>query len=102
MDKNVAKKIDISLLKKDIKEDIGEVLDLMKIFMAQADERFNKAELSINELKQDTQNILNHLDSIEKDLSINDDERAVIGMQLTRMHDWIEKAASKIDIQFTH
>lgn len=112
------------------RKDIDELLDLMRTFMGQVDERFTgvegrldgverrldgverraiRIEHNVDELKvdlkqiqKDMQRILNHIDSIEKDISINEDERAVIGMQLTRLHDWVEKAASKVGVEFTH
>jgi hypothetical protein len=47
------------------------------------------------------QSILVRLDSIEKDIAINEDERAVMGMQLTRLHNWVEKAALRVGVVFT-
>jgi cob(I)alamin adenosyltransferase len=83
----------------------GAVDDLSAIintFASHIDSRFNVIESQIAKLQRDVDAILNRLDSIEKQLEIDDDERAVMGMQLTRLHDWVEKAAQKIGVEFVH
>ena len=46
--------------------------------------------------KHDMHQLLNRLDSIEKQLEISEDERLVMGRQLDRLNQWIEKIADKI------
>ena len=77
-------------------------MDLMQTFMHQVDGRFNTLETKADSTQNDINQILNRLESIEKDIQLNDQERAVMGMQLTRLHDWVEKAAAKVGIEFTH
>jgi hypothetical protein len=72
------------------RKDIDDVLTLMQTFMHQVDDRFNRLEDKVDVLQSGMERVLKRLDSIEKDLSISDDERAVMGMQLTRLHDWVE------------
>ena len=50
----------------------------------------------------DLQKALELLDSIVKRQEISDDERLVMGHQLTRLHDWVEEAAKRIDLKFIH
>ncbi len=51
---------------------------------------------------EDMQRILSLIDSFAKRLEISDDERLVMANQLTRLHDWVEKAAERIDLKFEH
>jgi chromosome segregation ATPase len=64
------------------------------------DRRFDKIESELSRLQRDMCAVLNRLDSIEKDIAINEDERAVMGMQLTRLHSWVEKAALRVGVEF--
>ena len=64
--------------------------------------RFDRIERKLDKLQDDMNSVLNRLDSIEKDISLNDDERVVMGMQLNRLHDWVEKAAKKVGVEFVH
>lgn len=51
---------------------------------------------------KDMQTALNLLDSLAKRQEISDDERIVMSHQLTRLHDWVEEAAKRIDLKFVH
>ncbi len=67
-------------------------------------ERFDNIDKTL-ETKADTkdiQKILNILDSLTKRQEISDDERIVMNYQLTRLHDWVEEAAKRIDLKFVH
>lgn len=92
--------------KDDVKEIVnGAVVDLSEIiqdFATQVDKRFDKLETNVSKLQKDVDSILNRLDSIEKDIAITEDERAVMNMQLNRLHDWVEKAAARIGVEFVH
>jgi hypothetical protein len=37
-----------------------------------------------------------------KQQEVSDDERLVMSVQLTRLHDWVEQAAKRIDLKFVH
>jgi hypothetical protein len=50
----------------------------------------------------DLQKALGFLDSLAKRQEISDDERIVMSHQLTRLHDWVEEAAKRIDLKFVH
>ena len=50
----------------------------------------------------DLQTALDLLDTLAKRQEISDDERLVMGHQLTRLHEWVEAAAKRIDLKFTH
>ena len=66
--------------------------------------RFDKIdiELASKANNDDLQRGLGLLDKISKDIEISEDERLVISHQLTQIHDWVEKAAKKIDLEFAH
>lgn len=51
--------------------------------------------------KDNIQQILNRLDSIEKQIEISEDERLVMGHQLTRLDKWIHELANKIDYKIS-
>jgi len=50
----------------------------------------------------DLHKALNPQDTLAKRQEISDDKRLVIGHQLTRLHDWVEEAAKRIDLKFIH
>lgn len=78
------------------REDIDEVLDVMRQFMQQVGDEFGKTHESSEKNTKDIQKILTHLDSIEKQLEISEDERLVIGHQLERVNTWVHSIANKI------
>ncbi len=84
------------------RKDIDDVLSVLDVMMTRIDERFSKVELTLAETQKQVQNILNQLDSIEKRLEISEDERLVMAHQLTQLHEWVEKAARRIDVKFAH
>jgi archaellum component FlaC len=84
------------------RKDIDDVLNVLDAMMTRIDERFTKSEDNISKLQKQLHNIQNHLDSIEKRLEISEDERLVMAHQLTQLHDWVEKAAKRIDVEFAH
>ena len=50
----------------------------------------------------DLQKALGLLDSLAKRQEISDNERLVMGHQLTRLHDWVKEAVKRIDLKFVH
>lgn len=84
------------------RKDIDDVLQVLDVMMTRIDERFTNIESTLSETQKKVQNILNQLDSIEKRLEISEDERLVMAHQLTQLHEWVEKAAQRIDLKFAH
>ena len=82
------------------RKDIDDVLNVLDVMMARIDERFSKVEGGVAETQGKVQSILNQLDHIEKRLEISEDERLVMAHQLTQLHDWVERAAARIDVKF--
>lgn len=76
--------------------DIDEVLDLMRQFMQQTSDEFQETNSAIAKNAQDIQRVLGYLDSMEKRMEINEDERIVMGHQLDRLHKWTTELADKI------
>jgi len=67
-------------------------------------ERFDKIDnmLETKANNADVQTALGLLDALAKRQEISDDERLVMSHQLTRLHDWVEEAAKRIDLKFVH
>jgi hypothetical protein len=67
-------------------------------------ERFDKidAALETKANGSDLQTALGLLDTLSKRQEISDDERLVMSHQLTRLHEWVEEAAGRIDLKFVH
>ena len=67
-------------------------------------ERFDKVDKALEEKasNSDMQRVLGLLDALSKRQEISDDERLVMANQLTRLHDWVEQAAQRIDLKFEH
>lgn len=82
------------------RKDIDDVLSVLDVMMTRIDERFSKVEITLVETQKQVQNILNQLDNIEKRLEISEDERLVMAHQLTQLHEWVERAAARIDVKF--
>ena len=84
------------------RKDIDDVLQVLDVMMTRIDERFTNIESTLSETQKKILNIINQLDSIEKRLEISEDERLVMAHQLTQLHEWVEKAAQRIDLKFAH
>ena len=67
-------------------------------------ERFDKVDkiLETKANDADLQKALDLLNALAKRQEISDDERLVMGHQLTRLHEWVEEAAKRIDLKFVH
>ncbi len=67
-------------------------------------ERFDRIDkvLETKATSSDLQTAINLLDTLAKRQEISDDERIVMNHQLTRLHEWIEEAAKRIDLKFVH
>lgn len=67
-------------------------------------ERFDSIESKLDKKaeSEDIQKVLSLLDSLSKRQEISDDERIVMTHQLAKIHEWVEKAASRIDLKFDH
>lgn len=93
--KQLEKKIDTRIDKA-----VSDISGVIQDFATHVDRRFDGVETELSKLQKDMQSVLKRLDSIEKDISISDDERVVMGMQLNRLHDWVEQAAKRIGVEF--
>ena len=73
-------------------------------YMTYMTERFDKIDnmLETKANNADVQTALGLLDALAKRQEISDDERLVMSHQLTRLHDWVEEAAKRIDLKFVH
>ena len=51
---------------------------------------------------EDLHTALDLLDSLMKQQEISDDERLVMSHQLAQLHTWVEAAAKRIGLEFSH
>ena len=84
------------------RKDIDDVLGVLDVMMTRIDERFSKVEFTLAETQKQVKNILNQLDSIEPRLEILEGEWLGMAHRLTQLHEWVEKAAARIDVKFAH
>jgi len=84
------------------RKDVDDVLGVLDIMMTRIDERFTSIESPMQKMQKDLQNIYSQLDHMMKRLEISEDERLIMAHQLTQLHEWVEKAAARIDIKFAH
>ena len=78
---------------------IDEQLDrLTKIVIKGFDNIDKVLETKANSI--DLQKVMTSLDALMKLQEITDDERLVMASQLTRLHEWVEQAAKRIDLKF--
>ena len=82
------------------RKDIDDVLGVLDMMMARIDDRFSGTETAVAHLQKQVQGVITHLDHIEKQLEISEDERLVMAHQLTQLHEWVERAAARIDVKF--
>jgi len=78
-----------------IDSQIGE----LELYTIKAFDRIDKA-LETKASSADLRKVMDTLDKILKQQEISDDERLVMQFQLTRIHDWVELAAKRIDLEF--
>ena len=90
----VATKNDIVLVRKDIEE----VLLTMQDFMHQVDDRFNKIEKEIINLKDSHNQLLNTIDGFVARLDKNELEYAAGQYQFQKLLDWARMVSKKTGI----
>jgi hypothetical protein len=85
---------------KQLKDMNGQLDKIVKVVVKGFDRIDKTLETKAN--SADLQRALGLLDSLSKRLEISDDERIVMSSQLTKLHDWIEQAAKRINLKFEH
>ncbi len=83
-----------------LKEINGQLDKIVKVVVKGFDRIDKTLETKAN--SADLQRALGLLDSLSKRLEISDDERIVMSSQLTKLHDWVEQAAKRINLKFEH
>ncbi len=83
-----------------LKEMNGQLDKIVKVVVKGFDRIDKTLETKAN--SADLQRALGLLDSLSKRLEISDDERIVMSSQLTKLHDWVEQAAKRINLKFEH
>ena len=82
-------------------DNIDTQLEKISVAVVKGFDRIDKV-LETKANNTDIQKIYTLLDSLSKRLEISEDERLVMGHQLTRLHEWVEAAAERIDLKFVH
>jgi Asp-tRNA(Asn)/Glu-tRNA(Gln) amidotransferase C subunit len=84
-------------------EDMNGQLDKIVKVVVKGFDRIDKT-LETKADSADLQRALGLLDSLSKSkrLEISEDERVVMSNQLTKLHDWVERAAKRINLKFEH
>jgi hypothetical protein len=85
---------------KQLTEMNGQLDKIVKVVVKGFDRIDKTLETKAN--SADLQRALGLLDSLSKRLEISDDERIVMSSQLTKLHDWVEQAAKRINLKFEH
>ena len=80
------------------RQDIEEVLDVLRIFMKQVDERFNRVEQEIVELKESHDRLLNTIDSFIARIDKYETELAARDSQFEKLLVWARKVSKKTGI----
>jgi archaellum component FlaC len=110
---------DMGELRASVRKDIDEVLDVMRAFMKQVDDRFNKTEAwqrkteawqfsmedrfdelkaEIQELRAEFRRFQDSVDGLAKWIADDDQERAAMGLQLNRLDRQLHELAAKAGI----
>jgi len=80
-------------------EKVDDRFDKLEKYTIKGFDRIDKA-LETKASSADLRKVMDTLDKILKQQEISDDERLVMQVQLTRIHDWVELAAKRIDLEF--
>ncbi len=80
------------------RDDIDEVINIVKDFMAQVDIRFTHIESEISELKVSHYKLLNTIDSFISRIDKYETELAARDAQFERLLDWARKVSIKTGI----
>ncbi len=92
---DLSNKIDVK-----INSAVDELSGIMKGFMQQVAGEFEQVHIKLNKHDADISRILGYLDSIEKQVELDETERQVMSLQLTRLHEWVVQAGKQIGLEF--
>lgn len=82
--------------KKDIDTILSAITDLDKKF----EERFESVDAQFAAIDQHLATVNQRFAAIDQRLEISEDERLVMAHQPTRLHEWIERDAKRIGVEF--
>ena len=80
------------------KDDIDEVLGLIRTFMQQVDNRFNKIEEDINQLKESHDRLLNTVDGFIARIDRYETEQVARDRKFEKLLAWARKVSEKTGI----
>jgi hypothetical protein len=94
----VATKQDLDLLRKDIREDIDEVLDLLRGFMTQVSNKFEEYDGEFRKLNKNYDHLLNTIDSFIGRIDRYETEQTARDSQFEKLLVWARKVSEKTGI----
>lgn len=80
------------------REDIDEVLDVLRDFMQQVDQRFVSIELDISEIKKSHHRLIDTVDGFVGRIDKYETELAARDAKIERLERWIEQIAKKTNV----
>lgn len=80
------------------RNDIDEVIDILKGFMVQVDERFNRIESEITQLKDSHNRLLNTIDGFVGRIDKYETELAARDSQFEKLLSWARKVSEQTGI----
>lgn len=91
------KQLDAALAKQTSK-----IADIMQGFMIQVDQRFNKVEQDIADLKKSHDRLLNTIDGFIDRIDKYETELAARDAKIDRLERWIQEIAKKTNVPMPH
>lgn len=85
-------------LDKALKKQTEEISEVLQVFMHQVDERFNKVEKDISDIKVSLDKLTNTIDGFLKRLDEVETEQAARDAQFERLLEWAREVSEKTGI----
>lgn len=89
-------------LKSALREHTDEIMNVMQTFMQQVDDRFNKIEKEIVDLKDSHYRLLNTIDGFISRIDKYETELAARDSQFEKLLTWARKVSEKTGIPLEH
>lgn len=96
--KDYVTKKDLELLDSKLDKRFDDLVDIMQTFMQQTDERFNRIEKDIVDIKESLNTLINTVDGFAKRIDDIVVDNASRDAQFARLVEWAEKVSKKTGI----
>lgn len=95
---NYATKKDLNELNSKLDKRFDDILEVMQTFMHQVDERFNKVEKDISDIKVSIDRLTNTIDGFLKRLDTIEAEQTARDAQFERLLEWAREVSKKTGV----